>query len=92
MKGTLTLDQIRVKVSLLRDYLRVFEIIDEGLTRYYLSIDKQPFKKNFYRWKGILLVKMMRMSMFIADQVFLNLSFIRLEIIFPSIGFIRGKD
>ena len=33
IKGNLTLNQVRVKLSLLTDYMRVFEIIDEGLTR-----------------------------------------------------------
>ena len=33
IKGNLTLKQVRVKLSLLTDYMRVFGIIDEGLTR-----------------------------------------------------------
>ena len=33
IKGHLTLDQIKVKISLLKDYIKVFEVIDEGITR-----------------------------------------------------------
>ena len=33
IRGSLTLDQIRFKLSLLKDYMKVFEVIDEGLTR-----------------------------------------------------------
>ena len=33
IKGSITLDQIRRKLNLMKDYLKTFEIIDEGLTK-----------------------------------------------------------
>ena len=52
MKGALPIDQINKKVELLSDYMRTFEKIDSGYTK----------------WKGILLVQVSKMSIFLADQ------------------------
>ena len=52
MKGSLTLDQIERKVQLLSEFLETFAKIDSG----------------FSKWKGILLVQLSKMSIFLADQ------------------------
>jgi len=52
MKGSLTIDQIKRKLELMKDYMKIFEVLDSG----------------YSKWKGILLVKMSKMTMFLADQ------------------------
>lgn len=52
MKGALSIDKIRKKVDLLTEYIKIFEKVDKGYTK----------------WKGVFLVQISKMNIFLADQ------------------------